>query len=197
MEKKAIETSKKVRKLPKTAAAMRKGKLSAAKAEAIADAAGVAPGAEDRLLAGAEQKPLGELREECLKAKAVDVDKTRERIHRERRAGVHRDGEGAWNLYARGPVDLGAGFMAKWQPLIDAEFQAARAEGREEPLAAYAFDALMKLAVDHRGGRRRAGGRAEPETGDGEGGEVEADSGEVSRVDPSRSRSVGARRGRG
>ena len=145
-EKKAIETSRKVRRLPKTAAAMRKGKLSPAKAEAIADAAKVAPEAEDKLLAGAEKKPLGELRDECLKAKAVDVDKARERIRRDRRAAVHKDGEGAWNLYARGPIDLGAGFMAKWQPLIDEEFKIARAQGREEPLAAYAFDALMKLA---------------------------------------------------
>src|SRR6478752_1429145 len=49
-EKKAIETSRRVRKLPKTAAAMRKGKLSREKAEAIADAAKVAPDAEDELL---------------------------------------------------------------------------------------------------------------------------------------------------
>ena len=53
-EKKSIETSKRVRKLPKTAAAMRKGKLSPAKAEAIAGAAAVAPAAEDELLEGAE-----------------------------------------------------------------------------------------------------------------------------------------------
>jgi hypothetical protein len=145
-EKRAIETSRRVRKLPKTAAAMRRGKLSREKAEAIADAAKVAPEAEDELLDGAEKKSLGELREECLKAKAVNVDKTRRRIHRDRRARVHKDGEGAWNLYARGPIDLGAGFMARWQPLIDDEFKRARAEGREEPLAAYAFDALMKLA---------------------------------------------------
>ena len=145
-EKKAIETSRRVRKLRKTAAAMREGKLSREKAEAIADAARVAPEAEDNLLDRAEKKPLNELREECLKAKAAEVGKARKRIHRERHAGFHTDAEGAWNLYARGPVDLGAGFMARWQPLIDAEFKLARAEGREEPLAAYALDALMKLA---------------------------------------------------
>jgi hypothetical protein len=87
--KKELETSKKVRKLPKTAAAMRKGKLSPAKAEAIAGAANVAPAAEDDLLDGAEKAPLGELREKCLKAKAVDVDKTRARIHRDRCARMH------------------------------------------------------------------------------------------------------------
>src|SRR5882672_7764092 len=64
-EKKSIETSKNVRKLPKTAAAMRKGRLSPAKAAAIAGAAAVAPAAEDALLEGAEKTPLGELREKC------------------------------------------------------------------------------------------------------------------------------------
>jgi len=144
--KKELETSKKVRKLPKTAAAMRKGKLSPAKAEAIAGAADVAPTAEDDLLDGAEKKPLGELREKCLKAKAVDVDKTRARIHRDRCARMHKDGEGAWNLYARGPIDVGAGFMTVLQQLTDEQFKLAKAEGREEPVVAYAFDALMKLA---------------------------------------------------
>jgi hypothetical protein len=144
--KKSLETSKRVKKLPKTANSMRKGELSAAKADAIASAAAVAPEAEDKLLAGAEKKPLGELREACLKAKARDGDKARERIHRDRCARFYKDGEGAWNIYGRGPVDLGAGFMAVWQPLIDEQFKLARAEGREEPLAPYAFDALMKLA---------------------------------------------------
>jgi hypothetical protein len=108
-EKKAIETSRNVRKLPKTAAAMRKGELSAAKAEAIADAARVAPESEDKLLDGAEKKPLGELREECLQAKAVDADKAHRRIRKNRCARVYKDGEGAWNLYARGTVDARRG----------------------------------------------------------------------------------------
>jgi Domain of unknown function (DUF222) len=145
-EKKSIETSKRVRKLPKTEAAMRRGKLSPAKVEAIASAATVAPAAEGDLLDGAEKASLSELLEKCLKAKAVDVDKARERIHRDRCARVYKDGEGAWNVYARGPNDVGAEFMTAWQPLIDAEFKLAKAEGREEPVVAYAFDALMKLA---------------------------------------------------
>ena len=85
-------------KLPKTAAAMRKGKLSPAKVDAIADAADVEPDAEDKLLDGAEKKPLGELREECLKAKAKDRDKAHARIHRDRCAREYKDGEGAWNF---------------------------------------------------------------------------------------------------
>ena len=58
--KKSLETSKRIKKLPNTANSMRKGELSAAKAEVIAGAATVAPEAEDRLLAGAEKRPLGE-----------------------------------------------------------------------------------------------------------------------------------------
>ena len=46
--------------------------------------------------------------------------------------------------------------MNVWQPLIDEQFKNARAEGREEPLAAYAFDALMELA-------ELAGAPAEPD----------------------------------
>ncbi len=84
---------------------MRKGELSPAKAEAIADAATVAPEAEDSLLHDAENAPLADLRERCLKAKAKDADATHKRIHRNRYARVFKDGEGAWNLRARGTVD--------------------------------------------------------------------------------------------
>ena len=84
--KRQIETSKRVRKLPKTATAMRKGTLSPAKVEAIAAAANVDPDAEDNLLDGAETKPLAELREDCLNAKAKDRDKAHARIHRDRYA---------------------------------------------------------------------------------------------------------------
>jgi hypothetical protein len=50
--KRQLEASKQVAKLPATAKALRNGKLSAAKAEAIAAAAEVAPEAEAELLAG-------------------------------------------------------------------------------------------------------------------------------------------------
>jgi hypothetical protein len=145
-EKKAIETSKRVRKRPKIANSMRKGKLSPAKAEAIASAANVNPDAEDELLDGAEQKPLAEVREDCLNAKGADRDKAHDRIRRERFVRVYKDAEGAWNLYARGTVDDGARFMNVLEPLIDGQFTKARAEGRQEPVAAYAFDALMEMA---------------------------------------------------
>jgi hypothetical protein len=131
-----LETSKRVRKLPKTANAMRKGKLLLAKVEAIAGAADVDPEAEDKLLDGADKKPLAELKDDCLNAKGKDRDKAHDRIHRDRFARTFKDGEGAWNLHARGTADDGARFMSAFQPLIDAQFKTAKAEGRDEPLPA-------------------------------------------------------------
>ena len=61
-----METSKKVAKLPATREALRKGKLSAAKAEAIAAAAEIAPEAEAELLDGAQDTPLAEVKDNCL-----------------------------------------------------------------------------------------------------------------------------------
>ena len=144
--KKELETSKRVKRLPRTAAAMRKGKLGPAKAEAIADAANVDREAEAKLLDGAEKKPLAELRLECLNAKGKDRDKAHARIHRDRCAREYVDGEGGWNLHARGTIADGARFRAKWQPRIDAQFKLARSEDRHEPHDAYAFDALIELA---------------------------------------------------
>jgi Domain of unknown function (DUF222) len=144
--KASLETSKHVCDLPKTAHAMRSGLLSVAKAEAIVSAATVAPDAEDALLDGAERAPLGELRDRCLKAKAVDRNKTHARIHRDRRAHMHKDGEGAFNFFARGTADTGSGFMARLQPFIEERFRIAKAEGRDEPMVAHAYDALMDLA---------------------------------------------------
>ena len=94
-----LETSRQFEELPATADAMRAGRLSQAKAAAIASAATVAPEAEARLLAGADA-PVAAVREECLKAKAVDRDAAHARIRRERYAREYTDGEGAWNFVA-------------------------------------------------------------------------------------------------
>ncbi len=144
--KRQLETSKRVRRLPKTANAMRKGKLSPAKVEAIASAANVDPDAEDKLLDGADKKPLAEVREDCLNAKGKDRDKAHARIHRNRFARDYKDAEGAWNICGRGTLDDGARFRDEWERETDRQFKLARAEGRNEPREAYAFDALIALA---------------------------------------------------
>ncbi|MDQ1510487.1 MAG: hypothetical protein QOG50_2331 [Actinomycetota bacterium] len=155
-----LETSKQVEALPATADAMRAGKLSAAKAQAIASAAAVAPDAEAELLAGADA-PLAAVRDKCLQAKAVDRDAAYARIRRERRAREFTDKEGAWNFIARGTPDDGAKFRAALDPIVDEMFKTARAEDRKEPRDAYAFDAFIELA-------NRASGTGDRE-GDGDG----------------------------
>jgi hypothetical protein len=140
----ALETSREVKALPATAAAMRAGKLSPAKAEAIASAATVAPDAEAELLAGAHE-PVASVREKCLAAKAIDREAAHKRIKQGRYAREFTDKEGAWNFVARGTPEDGAKFRFALDPIVDEMFKAARAEDRKETRDAYAFDALIEL----------------------------------------------------
>ena len=142
-----LGTSKKVTELPLVEDAMRVGRLSEQQAHAIADAAATAPGAQKRLLTQAKRSSLKELRDTCRATKAAadpDPEATHRRIHEGRHVRTFTDNEGAWNLRARGTVDAGARIEAALRPLIDAEFENARAEDRHEPREAYAFDALVE-----------------------------------------------------
>ena len=141
----ALETSQEVKALPATAAAMRAGQLSPAKAAVIASAATVAPESEGGLLAGAGA-PLAVVRDKCLEAKAKDRNAAHKRIKKGRYAREFKDKEGAWNFVARGTPEAGAEFGVGFNPIVDEMFKAARAEGREEPREAYAFDALIEMA---------------------------------------------------
>jgi hypothetical protein len=144
-----LTTSQRLVSLPGTEQAVRQGELSPAQAASIADAAALDPTLEDRLLRTAARRTVRELRHECARAKAAadpDADARYERIRRERSLRTFTDHEGAWNLHARGPADAGARVMSALQPLLDAVFAGARAEGRRESSDAYAFDALVGLA---------------------------------------------------
>jgi Domain of unknown function (DUF222) len=148
----SLETSKKVAALPETTAALRRGELSRPQAEQIANAATADPAAERSLLHKAANASLAELREACARARAQadpDPDATHRRIHHDRRLRRWTDGEGAWNLTARGTPDAGSRFNAALDPIIDELFHAARKQGRREPREAYAFDALIELARRH------------------------------------------------
>jgi hypothetical protein len=144
--KNQLETSKKVRKLPATEAALRAGKLSGAKAEAIAAAAEIAPEAEADLLDGAADAPLAAVKDKCLRARGKDRDAAHERIRKARSFKEFTDAEGRWNVIAGGTPEAGAAFRAAHGPIVDEMFNAARAEGRREPYEAYAFDAFIELA---------------------------------------------------
>jgi hypothetical protein len=152
----ALETSKRLHHLAATEAALRRGELSSAQAQAIADAAAVNPTAEQPLLDVARSSTLTELREQANRAKAAGdphPDATHHRIHRQRRLRRFTDAEGAWNLQARGTADAGAVLNAALDPIVDEIFRAARRDGSRLPRDAYAFDALLELS-------RRAGGAA-------------------------------------
>jgi hypothetical protein len=170
----SLETSKRVRTLPQTRSAMRRGELSRAQADEIAGAASADPGAERSLLDSVAGSSLNELRERCARTRAAadpDPDATQRRIHQERRLRRWTDPEGAWNLSARGTPDAGARFNTLLDPIIDELFGAARREGHRESREAYAFDALIELA--RRRGRPAAtpapGGGADAAPGEGPG----------------------------
>ncbi len=120
-----LETSEQVEELPATAAAMRAGTLSVAKASVIADAATVDPDAEGELLAGAD-KPLADVREKCLAAKGKDRERRAQADQEGRYAREFTDKEGAWNFVARGTAEEGARFRFALDPIVDELFKAAR-----------------------------------------------------------------------
>jgi len=145
----AIETARRLEHLPTAAAAARAGELSAQQAAAVAAAATVDPTAEARLLEKAESSSLAELRDECLRTRAAaepDPEARRRSIHQRRCLRAYTDAEGAWHLQMMDNPERGAEIMATLEVVRDRLFKAARAEGRHEPLEAYAADGLVELA---------------------------------------------------
>ena len=148
--KEALDTSNRVTELPSVAGALRNGELSPAQAAAITSAAEADRSAEKRLLELAARASLAELREECARIRAAadpDPEATNRRIHQHRRCRQYTDAEGGWNLSARGTAQDGAAFATVLTAITDQAFTGARRQGRLEPVEAYAFDALMAMAV--------------------------------------------------
>src|SRR5579859_2857641 len=146
----AIDTARRLDALPEVAAKARAGELSSAQSAAIASAVSADPAAAGSLLARAAGSSLAELREECSRVRAaaeVDPEARRARIHRGRYLRSYTDSDGAWNLRVRDNPEVGARFMAALAGFTEARFTQARAEGRREPLEAYAADALADLAA--------------------------------------------------
>jgi hypothetical protein len=146
----AIETARRLESLPEVAAQARRGALSAAQSSLIASAAAADPAAQSDLLARAAKSSLAELREECARVRAAaesDPEARRARIHRGRYLRSYTDPDGAWNLRVRDNPEVGAEFMAALAPFTDRLFAEARAEGRREPVEAYAADALADMAA--------------------------------------------------
>ncbi|MEY2570137.1 MAG: hypothetical protein QOE63_487 [Acidimicrobiaceae bacterium] len=144
-----IRAGKNMRVRSKTRRKATAGRLSPEQAAAITDAADADPAAEDKLLNQAERSSLGELRDECQRTKAnadPDPAATERRIHRNRRLSRWRDREGAEHLHAVGTKTDLAKIDRALAPIVDEIFKAHRATEAREPLEAYAFDALVRLA---------------------------------------------------
>jgi hypothetical protein len=131
---------------------LRAGRISPAQACHISDGAGEDPRAEEELLAVAETRGLGELRDAARKTRAAREDE-RERYARIRAGRFLRtrtEVDGAFTGSFRLTPDDGAEVMAALAPFRDRSFDEARLGGRREPLEAYAADALVGLARSFR-----------------------------------------------
>jgi len=157
--KDALETGRRLRNLPATSKAARRGELSPQQTSAIADAAAADPDAEARLLDEATSKSLPELRGACARAKAnvTDLEARRRRIHEHRGLRNWVDGEGAGHLHLTDNPEKVAEIVAGLGPTRDELFKQARAGGRREPLEAYAADALHAAICGERATKCKPG----------------------------------------
>ena len=147
----AIDTARRLGRLPETAAAARRGELSQSQVSAIADAASADLSAETRLVEHARRSSLQELKDDCARTKAAastDSEARRKRIHDRRCLRTYTDASGTWHMHVNNNPEVGAEIMAVLDPLRDRLFADARAQGLREPSEAYAADALVVLARD-------------------------------------------------
>ena len=149
--KERIRNGKTMRRHAKTRERAASGGLSPDQAAAVADALDANPGAEDELLAKAERSSLGELREECGKAKAAadkDPDATERRIRAKRCLRRYGDADGAEHLHATGTKADLARIDQALRPIIDHSRTAFTASARSSP------DGSNRVAAPHTPTRR-------------------------------------------
>ena len=157
-----------------------RGSCRSAKAEAIAAAADVAPEAEDDLFDGAEDAPLAEVREKCLRARGKDRERRTRGSVSTGRCKEFTDAEGAWNVIARGTAEAGAAFRAAHRPIVDELFKAGAGRGPSRALRGVRVRRVHRARPPRRQrpDRRRPNGRPEPShrakkrQGEGDAGEL-------------------------
>src|SRR5437870_1408205 len=157
-----LETAARLEQLPATADAFRTATLSESQVQEVAAAAAVRPASEARLLARANGT-LKHLRDECRRVRHAGTDEQAryDAIRRNRFLRTWTDGEGAVCGQFRTTPDAGARMLAALDAEIDRVFKAARRDGRREPRAAYAVDALEALVCSSVGAGE---GRKPPRT---------------------------------
>ena len=144
----SLETAKRLKDLPVTAAAVRDGTLSKAQAHAVADAATVAPDGERDLIRLAERESLRELRDEAARRKQAHLDEHQryEAVRASRHVRFGTDPDGAATMGVRTTADALAEIKAAIAHHQTRIFNTARRDGLREPFEAYAADALLEMA---------------------------------------------------
>jgi hypothetical protein len=169
--KDSLDTSARLPEQAGVEGALRRGEVSLAQAAVISAAVAANSAEEHRLVELARRVSVPELREECARVRAAadpDPEATNRRLHRARRLRRYVDGEGFWNLHAKGTPQAGAAFNVVLDAFTDRVFTTARQAGRTESVEAYAFDALMALAdrpVGSAADQPMTGGRSQGVTG--------------------------------
>lgn len=147
----ALETARRLEKLPQTREQFVAGKLSEIQAAEIASAANLDPKAEDSLLEAAESETVSALRDRCreVRAAAYADEDACERIRRGRFLRHWTDPDGALRMNGRFAPDDGAQLLASIRARADRLQAEARRAGQREPADAYAADALVGFASGH------------------------------------------------
>jgi len=144
-----LETGKALGDAPKTAEALRDGKLSEPQVKELASAVAVDPGKEHELVDAAQGESLKNLRDRCRRTKAraasADPAKTLAAIHADRHIRHWTDEQGAFCLQGRLTPDRGAQFLSVLDAATKDRFDEASKNGERESMAAYAADALIDL----------------------------------------------------
>lgn len=145
-----LETGRALVDAPKTAEALRDGKLSEPQVKELAGAVAVDPGHESELVDAAESgEPMAALKDRCRRTKAraagAHPDRTLAAIHADRHLRHWIDEEGAFCLHGRFTPDRGAQLASVLDKATTDCFDRARKLGEREPRAAYAADALVEL----------------------------------------------------
>ncbi len=157
------ETAESLGRRTGLADALRQGALSTDQAAEVASAATADPASEGELVERAKGETLRQTRQRAERVKAAarsaeqDAARAR-RQHAARQVRFGTDAEGCATLLASGPPGAVAEVRAELERRAQGIFTAAYAEGRREPAAAYAFDALVEMARRSRTGGPGAGG---------------------------------------
>ncbi|HEY8218454.1 MAG TPA: hypothetical protein VIH82_15050 [Acidimicrobiia bacterium] len=144
-----LETGAQLEELPALREAFATGRVTQAQVTEIAPAAAVAADHERELVALAqEDRNHARLRDRCRKveADATDALARRNAIHAARALRTWTDPGGTWHLHANGTAEAGARIMARLNAETEAVFQDARKANTREPVDAYRFDALVRVA---------------------------------------------------